>query len=155
MESIIRRDGLHLKNEIEVLTALIRWSVFECHRRQLDPVANNQRHVLGHLVWHVRFSVMSGRELQEATSILESLSPGEFSALRNQDMVSRFSDNCNLPFVAKQPRIYLTSKVDAIQSASSSVDKGNFPNSDQKTCLTEKLFVCLACIFEWIEMFLY
>lgn len=149
MESIIRRDGLHLKNECEVLTALIRWSVFECHRRQLDPIASNQRHVLGHLVWHVRFSVMSAKELQQASSILEKLSPGEFLALQNQDSVSKLNvNNSDFPFVVTQPRIYLTSKVDAIQSASYTVDKGNCPNSSQKTCLTEKFFVCLACIFE-------
>ncbi|KAK4027169.1 hypothetical protein OUZ56_016181 [Daphnia magna] len=152
VESIVRRDGLHLENESEVLTALIRWSVFECHRRHLDPRANNQRHVLGHLVWHVRFWVMSANELQQAATILETLEPGELiETLRacstNQDMVNRLKDPSHFPFIVTQPRIYLSSRAATVHSGSKELNK-NMTTSSSKTCLTEKFFICLACIFE-------
>lgn len=148
----MRRDGLHLKNETEVLMALIRWSVFECHRRQLDPRANNQRHVLGHLIWHVRFSVMSANELQQATTIVETLEPGELiKTLRacstNQEMVNRLKDPSHFPFIVTQPRIYLSSRAATVHSGTPVLNK-NTETSSVKTCLTEKFFICLACIFE-------
>ncbi|EFX70969.1 hypothetical protein DAPPUDRAFT_327656 [Daphnia pulex] len=151
VESIVIRDGLHLQNEIEVLAALIRWSVFECHRRQLDPRANNQRFVLGHLVWHVRFSVMSPTELQQATAILDTLDFGEVIATlqdcgNNKELANRSRDDNHYPLTVTKPRMYLTSKVDTAQSVS--VDNLTVSASNRKTCLTEKFFVCLACIFE-------
>lgn len=150
MESIVVRDGLHLQNEIEVLTALIRWSVFECHRRQLDPRANNQRFVLGHLVWHVRFSIMSSAEIQQAMTILNALEFKEFVTTlqtcgNNSQLANRLRDN--YPFTVTKPRMYLTSKVDTVNK-SVPVDDQTVSSSNRKTCLTEKFFVCLACIFE-------
>ena len=130
---------------------MIRWSVFECHRRQLDPRANNQRFVLGHLVWHVRFSVMSSTELQQAIAILLTLEFAEVIAtLQNcgntKELANRLSDNIHYPFTVTKPRMYLTSKVDTAQSVP--VDDRTVSASSRKTCLTEKFFVCLACIFE-------
>ena len=34
--------------------ALLRWSVFECHRRHLDTDLTNQRLVLDDLIWQVK-----------------------------------------------------------------------------------------------------
>ena len=60
---IVSRDDLRLRNEIEVLMALLRWSVFECHRRQLDTTLENQRIVLDDLIWQVRYLTMSVEDL--------------------------------------------------------------------------------------------
>lgn len=146
MESIVRRDGLHVQNELEVLTALIRWSIFECHRKQLDPNSDNQRHVLGHLLWQVRFSAMSVKESQQAATILESIALSDLPAFRSTD-----NDNTNhLPLIVTKPRIYLSSKTDATSNSNNTLSNsnGSAVNSCEKTCLAEKLFVCLACIFE-------
>lgn len=149
----MKRDGLHLKNESEVLAALLRWAVFECHRRQLDPSTSNQRQVLGHLIWHVRFLAMPTKEFLHTVTKFEVLASDEFSALnkliKNQESIDQWlADHSHYSLLTTKSRMYLTSKVNAIQSAYSIVDNGSIPASSQKTCLTEKIFVCLACIFE-------
>ena len=73
---------------------------------------------------------MSNDELLLAAPTLEALAPGELSAL---------GTNC----YTNKPRMYLSSKSDA---NSRSVSRTN--GSCEKTCLAEKFFVCLACIFE-------
>ena len=54
VELIVCRDDLRIRNEVEVLMALLRWSVFECHRRHLDTDLTNQRLVLDDLIWQVK-----------------------------------------------------------------------------------------------------
>lgn len=138
LETIVRRDGLRIENETEVLTALIRWSIFECHRRQMEPSASNQRHVLGHLLWHVRFSAMSSDELLRAAPILQSLAPEDFATIGSNEL------NRGIHYSVIKPRMYLSSKA-VTQTANRSVNNNG---SCEKTCLAEKFFVCLACIFE-------
>jgi hypothetical protein len=94
---------------------------------------------------------MSSTELQQATTILETLGLGEFVATlktcgNNNELANRLRGNNHYSVTVTKPRMYLTSEVDATPFVP--VDNRSVSPSSRKTCLTEKFFVCLACIFE-------
>jgi len=148
VELVVSRNDLHVHNETEILTALLRWSVFECHRRQLDVTVDNQRMVLDQFIWHVRYLAMPAKEVLNTPIISQLLSPKESTALFAYVMGRQ--DANQLPDVIRRnlqristARKYLTSKTSANEFP---VDRA--APSCRKSCVTEKIFVCLACIFE-------
>lgn len=58
LETILSRETLNTR-ELCVFEAACRWAVAECCRQDLEPTAENQRHVLGDCLHLVRFPVMN------------------------------------------------------------------------------------------------
>lgn len=156
MNSIVTRDGLHLKYETEVLTALLRWSIFECCRRQMDDTTDNRRNVLtsSQLIWQVRFLAEQTRDLwQDQTTVSQLLSAEEISVLLAYRMGQKTVDQLpeyiqiHLPRIAR-PRNYTTPQT-TLNKKQQFLEKSNCSNIPSKgSCIAEKVFVCLACIFE-------
>lgn len=147
VELVVSRNDLHVHNETEILTALLRWSVFECHRRQLDISVDNQRLVLDQFIWHVRYLAMPYQEVQNAPIISQLLSPKESSALFAYQMGHQ--DANQLPDVIRRNLQRISTGRKYI-SSTTETDLTVAPTtpSHRKICVTEKIFVCLACIFE-------
>lgn len=155
VEQIVSRDGLRVYSELEVLTALVRWSVFECHRQQLDDRSENQRRVLDRLLWQVRFLVTPATlQLWETPVVAQLLTEEESSALLLA-VQSSHGAHCSVDLLPDhirahwpqigRPRNYLP--VQGRPSPSESL--GPHPSCRKSSCITEKIFVGLACIFEW------
>ena len=152
VELVVGRDELGVRNETEVMTALLRWSVFECHRRQLDVNTDNQRHVLGHLIWHVRYLTMPMQEVHNAPIASKLLSTHESSALLSyqtgrlsaQQLPGAISSHLDC---ISTPRKYQSCSAN-LASTPTSTNSDALSASCRKSCITEKIFVCLACIFE-------
>ena len=146
---IVSRDDLRLRNEIEVLMALLRWSVFECHRRQLDTTLENQRIVLDDLIWQVRYLTMSVEDLWKVPIVSQLLTSEECNALigyisgqlTTADQLPPHL-SCHLPQMAKKRTFYPWTS-----TATTCSQQVSSP-SCRKSGMTEKIFVCLACIFE-------
>jgi len=146
---VVSRNDLHVHNETEILTALLRWSVFECHRRKLDITVDNQRLVLDQFIWHVRYLAMPVQEVQNAPIISQLLSPKESSALFAYQMGHQDADQ--LPDVIRRNLQRISTGRKYISSTTPDTDfsVNSTAPSCRKSCVTEKIFVCLACIFEW------
>lgn len=160
MEEIVSRDDLCVRSEVEILTALIQWSVFECHRRQLDANVENQRRVLDRLLWHVRFLATPFRELWETPIVALLLTEQESSALllaahtmkdrhqlQQQAAVECLPEHirAHWPRIGR-PRKYLP--VERSRTSADSLNNGPHPSCRKNSGITEKIFVGLACIFE-------
>jgi len=55
-------------NELEVFRACLAWSSKECHRRGIAVNPENQRNVLGSVLFHIRFPTMSLVEFAQDVS---------------------------------------------------------------------------------------
>ena len=156
VDSILSKDGLRLKNESEVLHSLLHWSIFECCRRELDDTVENRRLVLTstHLIWRIRFLAAPAEDLWHDPKILSQLlSPEEMSVLLAYRRGQRTADQLpeyiriHLPRIAqsrnyKTPAAYTT-------KGKTSLEQSNCSNIPSKgSCIAEKVFICLACIFE-------
>ena len=158
VERIVSRDDLCVGSESQILTALARWSVFECLRRQLDVTLQNQRNVLDQLVWHVRFLATPMRELWENPLVAQFLTESETDAL----LLASRTPSTQLEFAAQVlpehirahfPRIAQPRKYGVqLMLDPSDESMGSPPTTCRKSSvssgLTEKIFVGLHCIFE-------
>ena len=156
VDSIVARDGLHLKYEAEVLTALLRWSIFECCRRQMDDTIDNRRNVLtsSQLIWQVRFLAEQTKDLwQDRTTLSQLISAEEISLLLAYRLGKKTADQLpahirvHLPRMTR-PRNYATPQT-PLNKKQQCLSKSNCSDIPSKgSCIAEKVFICLACIFE-------
>ena len=148
VECIITRDELAIRNEAEVLAALVRWSAFACQRRQVAVNVENQRRLMDHLLWHVRFLTMTPAELKETPLFSQLFTPDEYALLLSHANGKASFDRLpvpirrQVPFIAKPRNCALPPMSKQVQTAS------NPESAYDKEYLTEKFFSCLLCIFE-------
>lgn len=136
VQLLVGRDGLRVGDEKEVLTALLTWSISECQRRQLDTTPANQRAVLGDLIWTVRYWALPASLRAEAKAILSPLLTHDEAALLAAQLAAG----------PGRSRRYCTTI--AGQSVSTTPTTPAGPTCRKNSCVTEKIFICLACIFE-------
>lgn len=149
VECIITRDELVVKNEAEVLAALVRWATFQCQCHQVPVNIENQRRLMDRLIWHVRFLTMSPKELKKIPFVNQLFTPDEYSLLLSHANGQGSFESLplpirrQLPFIAK-PRNYtlVDKREQAVQP------DANQENPNDKEYFTEKFFNCLFFIFE-------
>lgn len=67
LSCVIERDTLRIR-EVALFQAVVRWSVAECHRRQLPVTSENQRQVLGRALHCIRFPLMTVEEFAQTAA---------------------------------------------------------------------------------------
>ncbi|KAK3856086.1 hypothetical protein Pcinc_037555 [Petrolisthes cinctipes] len=150
LEVIVRRGSLNLTSEVEVVGALQRWSTARCRRHNLPLTQQSRRTILGHLLGHVRFLVMRGEQLQEATSFLTT---DEYNYLsgRISGRGAGEAPHSLAPYLAVMatPRCPATT----LSSSSKTINNKNKKKSTGKKKYTKKELIldilsCLAVIFD-------
>jgi len=79
--SVLKRDTLGIR-ECKLFNAVCRWAEAECRRRQLEPTADNKRHVLGCALDLMRFPLMSIGEFASG--------PAQSGLLSDREVVDMF-----------------------------------------------------------------
>ncbi len=64
LRAVLARETLNCREAV-VFHAALRWSGAECHRRGLEPTADNRREALGPALHQIRFPAMSVQEFAD------------------------------------------------------------------------------------------
>jgi len=80
VEKIVQFQSLSA-SELEVFQACLAWSSKECHRRGIAVSPENQRSVLGSVLFHIRFPTMSLFEFSQGVSKANVLTTEERCAV--------------------------------------------------------------------------
>ena len=77
LEEVVKRDDLMI-HEIELFQAVDRWATAECERKDLEPVKDSKRIVIGEeILSNIRFSLMSEKQFAQKVPCSGLLSKDE------------------------------------------------------------------------------
>lgn len=79
LDVILKRQTLTVRDEVEVVEAVVRWSTAQCKRQNLPLTPQSRRQVLGHLLYSLRLLKLSPDQLSVASKFLEK---DEFEYIR-------------------------------------------------------------------------
>jgi len=82
-------------SELTVFQACLAWSIKECHRQGIDVTPENQRGVLGSVLFHVRFPTMSLVEFAQDVSKTNVLTADDRCAVFEYIACRGDSCSCN------------------------------------------------------------
>jgi len=80
LENIMQFPSMSV-SELSVFQACLAWSSKECHRQGVDVTPENQRSVLGSVLFHIRFPTMSLVEFAQEVSMTNVLTADDCCAV--------------------------------------------------------------------------
>eukprot|EP00794_Sanderia_malayensis_P000029 gene29-619_t len=105
---ILKKDNLSV-NEVDLFNAVKCWSKKECVRSKLDIKTENQKKVIGDIIYLIRFPVMSAKEFAEG--------PARSGLLDNEDVKEIFiylnagiMDSLKFPLISRVFRPFVCSR---------------------------------------------
>ena len=89
-------------SELSVFQACLAWSSKECHRQGVDVTPENQRSVLGSVLFHIRFPTMSLVEFAKEVSMTNVLTADDCCAVFQYIACREDSRSCSENSDAKE-----------------------------------------------------
>jgi len=81
LKLLVCRTSLHIKSEMEVFSALVRWSKYECYRLVMSDSSENRRSVLSGCQYMVRYLTITPNQFKEGPMVSGLLNEEESDAL--------------------------------------------------------------------------
>ena len=163
LKVLVCRTSLHIKSEMEVFAALVRWSKSECARLELPDTAENCRSALSGCLYMVRYLTMTPDEFREGPMVSGLLAEEESDAL----LYTLLRPGAPLPDHLKVLRRSMgeqrwTAEKDILPTREQERDSGRI---DYKICklqelkekeraykdnysLFDEMFLCLRCLLD-------